>query len=51
VAVSLAMLSEMFIQSGYFFEELCKKTKVDAFFLNKVYIEIDLIAHIVSMSL
>jgi len=31
INISLAILSEIFIQIGYFFQELCKKTKVDVF--------------------
>ena len=32
ISISLAILSEIFIQIGYFFKELCKKTKVAVFF-------------------
>jgi len=38
ISISFAILSEIFIQIGYFFYELCKKTKVDVFLLNTVYL-------------
>jgi len=38
ISVSLAILSEIFIQIGYFFYELCKETEVAVFFLNTVYL-------------
>ena len=37
ISISSAILSEIFIQIGNFFQELYKKTKVDVFFLNTVY--------------
>ena len=37
ISISLAMLQEIFLQIGSFFSELCKKTIVDVFILNKVY--------------
>jgi len=36
ISISLAILSEMFIQIGYPFQELCKKAKVGIFLLNTV---------------
>ena len=32
IVISLAILCEIFIQIDHFFQELCKKTKVDVFF-------------------
>ena len=32
ISILLAILSEIFIQIGYYFQKLCKKTKVDVFF-------------------
>jgi len=34
ISISLAILSEIFIQIGYFSKSYGKKTKVDVFFLN-----------------
>jgi len=40
ISFLLAILSIIFILTGYVFQELCKKTKVAVFYLNTVYLRI-----------